>query len=419
MTAKQGITNDSPWTLTMVGLCMFTISVVTVRIPIADIGIIVGIIGLIFQREKFRFPSPAGLFAGLVVWAAFTSVFSVFPKLAYEFTYERLKLLLIFLVTINALRTEKQIRFFLWLYLASFVLSPGRGSLQGYAGGNTVWGRLMWNYNYNNPNDMAALTLLVTGFALALALSSVEKRLAKIIAWLCVLMFAIIIFLTQSRGVVLGTALAFGPALLVTMSKHRKVIIYAAAALAVIIYFVPQAAWDRFALMKNLTSSTTIAEADPEGSAENRLEIKKAAVQMFFERPIMGAGVGTYARTMAREFPELGSKDAHDTYLSLLTELGLPGLTLWLSMVIAVLVRARRARLLAGEKGHTLAQIWMERSTVGFLIAGFFGSFSGISYIYLYLGVLWCRSAILLPPASDAAPAKRFQQRPNAVAHGR
>ena len=390
------------WSIPLFGLCLFTISVVTVRVPLADVGMLIGAAGLLLQRDKFRFPAPAAVLAVFILWAYATIAFSNYPTMALHFSNERLKLLVIFVVAVNALRTEAQIRFYIWFYLACFVLSPGRGSIQGYIGGNTIWGRLMWNYNYNNPNDMAALTLLATGFALAVATSLREKPIARKTAWGFVLMFTIIIALTQSRGAVLGAALGFGPALFRTFLKKGSTVFYAVATVAVLIVFVPDSAWQRFGDMKNLTNSATLAEADPEGSAENRLEIKKAAIQLFLERPITGSGVGTYSKTMGHEFPVLGPKDTHDTYLNLAAELGLPGLLLWCTMTYMVLARARRSRLAAAAANPPVTQIWIERAAVSFLVCGFFGTYSGITYIYLYFGVLWALGTLHEPPDSIA-----------------
>ena len=57
------------WSLCMIGLCIFTVCVVTGRIPLADVGVAVGALGLVTQRGRLRFPGPAWLFAIFVLWA--------------------------------------------------------------------------------------------------------------------------------------------------------------------------------------------------------------------------------------------------------------------------------------------------------------------------------------------------------------
>jgi O-antigen ligase len=364
----------------------------------------IGVFGIVIQRDKLRFPGPAWLFALFVLWVALTATVSAFPEIALEEAFERLKLFVILVVAMNALRNERQIRIYLYIYLACFALQPARTTLTGYALDNTIVGRALGSARYSNPNDLASLTLLAMGFALALATAARERTAIRNLAWLCIAGFVTIILLTQSRGVFLGTLICFGPALLVTLAKRPSRFVYVGIVAVALLFVVPSSAWERLAGMTNLTSTSTVGQADPEGSAAKRFEVVKAAWQMFLERPFFGTGVGTYQVAMAREFPQLGYTDAHNTYLGLAVELGLPGLVLWCVMVWKILAVARRGRLTAGEAGLGIGQVWIERAMVGFLVAGLFGTYWSISYTYLYLGVLWCCGAILLE-ASSGKPA--------------
>jgi len=389
----------------MLGLCLYTVSVVTVRVPLGDVGVVLGALGVVAQGRSMRFPAPVALLAAFVAWAWITAFFSDFSTIALDQTIDRVKLLVIFIVAVNALRTEKQIRYYLWLYLLCFMLSPARGALGGYALGNTVFGRAVWNYNYSNPNDLAAYSMLAIGIALSLATSLQERKYLRFVGWLSAVVLMLIIFLTQSRGVMLGAAIAFGPAMLMTLRKRPAALIYGCIFAAGVLYFVPQSALDRFADMKYLTSTETIAKADEEGSAANRYDIAVAAWEMTLARPISGSGLGTYMPTMARDYPTLGQKDTHNTYLNLSAELGFPGLILWCAMIGTVLRMAYRTRKLATEAGIAMGGAWIEMALVGLLIAGLFGSYAATSYLYLYLALVWCRGAILKGQA-DARFAK-------------
>jgi putative inorganic carbon (HCO3(-)) transporter len=346
------------------------------------------------------------LFTVFVAWAGISASLSNSSALALSGWVVGLKLLVILFVALNALRTEKQIRYYLWLYLLCFMLSPGRGALQGYATENTVFGRAIWNYMYANPNDLAAYCMLAMGIALTLATSMQERKLYRMFAWASMILLVLIIFLTQSRGAMLAAVIAFGPLLLATFRKHRAALVYACVAAALVLYFVPQSAWDRFAHMRFLTSTETIAQADPEGSAENRYEIAIAAWDMTLSRPFVGSGPGTYIPTMGHDHPELGAKSAHNTYLELSAELGFPGLILWCAMVISVFTMAVRGRKTAAAAGIAQETAWIECAVLGFLIAGFFGSYAALGYLYLSLGLVWCRGAVLAEKARARAAAE-------------
>src|SRR5688500_11716272 len=109
--------------------------------------------------------------------------------------------------------------------------------------------------------------------------------------------------------------------------------------------------------------------------------------------------------TMARDYPALGQKDTHNTYLNLSAERGFPGLILWCAMIFSVLRMAYRARKLATQAGAAAGSAWIEMALIGFLIAGLFGSYAATSYLYLYLALVWGRGAILEGQA-DARLAK-------------
>jgi len=51
---------------------------------------------------------------------------------------------------------------------------------------------------------------------------------------------------------------------------------------------------------------------------------------------------------------------------------------------------------------------WLEYALVGYLIAGVFGSFGKLAFLYVYLGLLWCTARMLgtaaVTPSTPAAP---------------
>jgi O-antigen ligase len=100
-----------------------------------------------------------------------------------------------------------------------------------------------------------------------------------------------------------------------------------------------------------------LASTRVEGDLSERLDLWRAALRMAQTRPITGWGPGMYPFTVAL-FRERGApvgtpralvaagpslrENAHNTYLTLLAELGVPGLTLYLAVLIAFLNAALR-----------------------------------------------------------------------------
>jgi hypothetical protein len=69
-------------------------------------------------------------------------------------------------------------------------------------------------------------------------------------------------------------------------------------------------------------------------------------------------------------------------------------------------VRRRRARLAADDR--TIQVLWIERAIIGYLVAAFFASYSGLTIFYLFLGTLWAAANVLGRDTTEpGAPSAR------------
>jgi O-antigen ligase len=391
--------------LTLVGLCIFTLTIITARVPFGEAGIIVALIGLFLQKEPVRCPAWVWMFGLFVAWAFVGVPFSLQPNAAWDAAIERLKLVVISLVVVNALRSKEQIRFYLIFLIGCYALFPVRGALVNYVSGYAPSGRAVWGHIYGNPNDLAAYSLLALGGALAIAYTRSEQMFVRRVAASIAVALVVVILLTQSRGAFIGLAVGMGLATLRAVLRRSLSLPLLALAAAVVAFAVPSTAWDRLSGIGKLTSTETIAAADREGSAAQRFEIQKVAWQIVWDQPITGVGIGVYRAANAVYAPELGSRDAHNTYLSIAAELGIPGLLLWCALVYSVLAQARRSRREQREASG-LEYVWIERGLVAYLVAALFGTYSVVSMPYLLLGTLWC-AVNVSRLQSAAAPAGR------------
>ena len=393
------------------GLAIFTFFFVTARLPelFTEFGIYLALLGLVARPQGLGFPTPLRWALAFLLWAVVTALFSIAPELAWPALIERLKALVIFFVVVNVLRTPQQLRLYILLILVAFVIYPARGTLIGYVTGNTVVGRAVWNKMYANSNDLAAIALLMLGLALAVATVKTQDARIRRGAAVLVPVILLIILLTQSRGVFLGLLVGFVPALIVQLRKRPSRMVPVLVVLAVIAILVPAASWNRLDSISNL-SETIRGGGHKEGrapaqedkfaqfasaSARQRFEILKTGLHLAASHPIVGVGIGCYREANARFAPELGERDAHNTYVSLAAETGLPGLLLWLGLVGSVLIQLRRRRARFEADDRTIQALWIERAVIGYLVAGFFGSYAGLTIFYLFLGILWSASNVL------------------------
>jgi O-antigen ligase len=178
------------------------------------------------------------------------------------------------------------------------------------------------------------------------------------------------------------------------------VFVYAIIIVGVSLSVLPQRFWVRMEGLRELTSVSTIRKADKSGSAEQRWQIQKTAMHIFIDHPILGVGLGCYPFANAKYRPDLGPRDAHNTYLRLGAELGLPGLLLWGALVLSIMKqvkRAERARLTL----QTVNPLWLKYGVYAFLIEGIFGSYSDLTVLYLVLGTMWSAATMMLSQADS------------------
>jgi O-antigen ligase len=205
------------------------------------------------------------------------------------------------------------------------------------------------------------------------------------------------------------------------MRQRVRVIFGMIVCIAVLIPFAPEGVWDRLGGMKHLVgtriSQQQLQEADPEHSAEQRLEIWKIASTIIAEHPLFGVGIGAYseehlkvARRSNFKLIGRGARDTHSTYLNALAENGIPGFVMIVGLFYGVIafaerVRRRAVKVFPADASRLLA---LEMGFGSFLVSGIWGSYQKLNVTYVMLVILWSAAAVLkdqLDQAS-AAPAR-------------
>ena len=177
-----------------------------------------------------------------------------------------------------------------------------------------------------NRRAVAAMTLAL-GLPMAWYLASTYHR--PLMIWVCRAYLAVgvlAIGLTGSRGGLLTTvvALTIVPLTMTRLSPKRMVamvsMLFLAGALAVA--YVPEQ------IVKRLATTSTEVE-DLRGGG--RIKMWRAGIRAFPLHPILGYGTSGFIRAVT---PELGpgALVAHNSFISLLVEQGVIGLTLYLLM---------------------------------------------------------------------------------------
>jgi O-antigen ligase len=405
------------WSVSFVATLAYIYAAVTYGLPLVTPAMIIAVLGLTLERDRIVVPMFLVVFALYVLWAAVGYTSSYEPAGTIDQITVLSKIVLIAFVVSNVTRDSWRMRIFMIFFLACFALYPARGTLVNYfVAGYTVFGRALWNYIYRNANDLAALTF----FPLALSVAGAVREYSKWIkraAYVGMGVLPLIILLTQSRGALIGLVVS-SLLFFVAYSKGKRIrsLLAGAAVAAVIVPFVPTSAWQRFELMKNLTGTENLGDVDPEGSAQERYNIWRVAGTIIRENPVAGIGLGAYPRAHATYAPRLGVpkgaigfRDTHSTYLNVAAETGLPGLFLFLATIGTVAVSCERVRRKAKGTPRAPQLLALELGLLAFLIAGLFGSFSKLSYLYLQLATMWALADITkreLAAAAGAVPMR-------------
>jgi O-antigen ligase len=389
------------WTPSFMALLYYTYSVTTYHAPGARYAMIVALFGLLLELQSVRWTGFLSWFGLLVLWAWVSAVQSGGLPTATTGAEDITKLWIISFVIYVAVRSPEQLRFYIAFIIGCFLLYPVRGAYVNYFGGYSLFGRAIWSNAYANPNDLASFALLFLALTLGYALVG-RHRLWRLGALGAGASMVVLILLTQSRGGFLALVCTSLIALGVLRQRMRALIVLAVVG-TIAIPFVPESAWRRFQGLAKVTSARGMRGVDSQGSAEQRFQVLQVALRMAGDHPLFGVGPKRYAEEsvdygnrMSGQYPLVrGVTDPHNTYLRLATELGLPGVVLFIGMIGGTLRRswAMSAKLIAaGERAGQMIRISL-LGLVAYMLQGLFNSVPYINILYIIVALLACMVA--------------------------
>jgi probable O-glycosylation ligase (exosortase A-associated) len=391
------------WTPAYAAFLAYVFAITTYRLPIGTAAMATALLTLPMEHRPLRVPPVVYLTLGLLGWAAVGWASSNYPDIVWAHIVEFSKVVGVILVAVNVLTTWARLRLFLVMFLGAFAFYPVRGSLITYfAYGGGVDGRAVWTFSYSNPNDLAGMCLLLFSLAAGVLVTE-RKRWIRACALAGVVILPVDILLTGSRGAFLALAACAAVALKAHW-RNAKMLGLAAAVVVIAAVAAPDSVWERLSTLKQVVSPDVGVEVNDEGSARQRLEIWKVARTIALENPVTGVGLGAYnsahyvyAQRPVFDPTALGPRDAHDTYLRILAETGIPGLLLFLGIIGSIVLDAERTRrrLRATRPARALQLYYMELGLLGYLVAGIWGSYGELVLTYLHLSVIFAATQIL------------------------
>jgi O-antigen ligase len=197
--------------------------------------------------------------------------------------------------------------------------------------------------------------------------------------WFCYFALVVTLFATTlaaSRGALLAIVVSF--LMIVARSRHQLRLLGIGA-----LTLLPLLAVSPSTPLERMLSPT---RSDRE-STENRIQIWEAGLLMIQHSPLTGIGVGNF-KALAGKFTEMDQPTiAHNTYLGMAAELGLPGLGIFLAIFVASFSSLARIRRLSPDRRSLLhrTSLGIECGLAAFLTAIFFISAEYQKFLWLLI----------------------------------
>lgn len=321
------------------GLFIFTIPWErSVAVPgIGAAGKLVGIVALglgvmtLFERGNLRFRPPSLLLGAMIAfltWSILSSLWSIAPRgsLSRSITYLQL-IMMVWLVWQQTRSREQHMALIQAYVLGGYVsiLAVVFEFVRSAGGDGLRLSGLDSNANW------AALALAI-GIPMAWYLMSQHRH--SLLLWVNVAYVPLAVFsigLTASRGGLIVATIGLSVILLTYAQLRiwRKIAIFILLALALFgaYRFIPTANLDR------------LAEAPSEisqGDLTNRRDIWSAGLSIYWNSPYLGVGSGGFPKAVEQILNN--DKASHNAFISILVELGLIGLLIFVALFVIALL---------------------------------------------------------------------------------
>ncbi len=242
-----------------------------------------------------------------------------------------------------------------------------------------------------NPNRLA----MISTFALVFIWEYGQSHGKRAWRWLttaAVLFLVVSVFLTASRGGVIGLSVA-GLMLLVRGRTGVGRLLYGVLVVllagAVIRQVVPTANIERLRTVPGISED---AEGEGAGSVERRQYTYGVGLEIWSSAPLLGIGLGNWSYTRFTTDPLHSVSVPHNSYLKVLAEGGMLSLALYLLLFyltirqLVVLERDPEVNELTREEGMD----WLISATrvclIAFLVFSIFADLWDLIFFYLLIG---------------------------------
>ena len=359
--------------------------------PFAMIVGAVTLTGLFLTSDRKSVPwnGVTLIWAAFLIWMSVSTMFAIYPDLAFEQWEKVAKIQTMVLVTMMLIRDRERIEGLIWIIVISLGFYSVKGGLFAIRTGGQykVWGPKGSFIEDNNQLALAIIMVIPLMWYLSQVVANKWLRYGLRVA---IGLSALSAFASYSRGAFLAIGAIAGYMLLKSRSKLPLIMLTLALVPAGLVFMPDQ--WSE--------RMSGISDYEADTSAMGRIYVWRLATQVALDSPLVGAGFGAFERRgLHKQYQEVvtGSSDnsrhgghfiatnPHSIYFLVLGEHGFIGVFLFVVLLITSFVMAGRIKKLTRDREDLqwagLLGTAVQTSIIGYAVGG---AFLGLSYFDLY-----------------------------------
>lgn len=351
------------------------------------------IAALLTGRTRLVFSSELGLMLLLTVWFSLGVLFAYWHSASFSLLVGRwLRTLLVFFLLVQILRGVNRIRKLMWgvvlseavVAFASVVLEGGEVLRKGERLEGFNADMLGWNY--------FPIAFAMTIPYIAVLYVSRRSWQRTLILALAVSVMMWMLVLTASRGGFLNVSFAVlltWWCVLYGTERGRVAGIAIISILIIAMILAPGLFMQRIRTIwggSTLADDNVISSADE--SVESRERVLSRSIMYTLRYPVFGVGMGNFSVINGQELKVPNAwYGTHNTFTQLSSETGLPGLFLFLSLLLTSIKHMRKIRSRADPGPDEIELYLFSRATIASILSFVFGAFfAHLGYeLFIYL----------------------------------
>lgn len=377
-------------------------------IPLAKIMGGIALLALLFganARKGQKIPLELKVLTLLLIHMLITVPLAYWRGGAYEFVVNRFsKGVIVAYLVVFSVRKVNELRRLLMIQAGTVVLITIASVLVRH----TLEGRLMGIQKgiLENPNDLAIN--IAINFPLAVAFMLGEKGALRRGSWAVGLAFMLYATVaTYSRSGLIALLITILICLWEYGIKGRRMLLLVGTGIVGVCGMAVVLGTPRY-----LTRVGTIfTQSNLEGSLDKnsiaaRKELLLESLRLTMQHPIFGVGPGNFAVVTQRWQP------THNTYTGISSETGLPGIILFVLLLVLSLRKVKNVRKLPGYEEHENVRLWtsaLRAALIAYIVGATFATTEYNLFPYFMVGYICALYKIASQPASpqEEEPKKK------------